>query len=88
VLDALDFVDEAVSAELNAATDNPLVFENGETLERRKLSRAQGRDGARLRIVLTHMATMAERIDRLVHPDLNQGLPPFLRPTRVSARAS
>jgi histidine ammonia-lyase len=32
-----------------------------------------------LTIVLTHMATMAERrIDRLVHPDLNQGLPPFL----------
>jgi histidine ammonia-lyase len=26
VLDALDFVDEAVSAELNAATDKPLVF--------------------------------------------------------------
>jgi histidine ammonia-lyase len=31
--------------------------------------------------VLTHMATIAERrIDRLVHPDLNQGLPPFLSP--------
>jgi histidine ammonia-lyase len=31
--------------------------------------------------VLTHLATMAERrIDRLVHPDLNQGLPPFLSP--------
>src|SRR5205814_5297121 len=34
-----------------------------------------------LAIVLTHLATMAERrIDRLVHPDLNQGLPPFLSP--------
>jgi histidine ammonia-lyase len=34
-----------------------------------------------LAIVLTHLGTMAERrIDRLVHPDLNQGLPPFLSP--------
>jgi histidine ammonia-lyase len=34
-----------------------------------------------LAIVLTHLATMAERrIDRLVNPDLNQGLPPFLSP--------
>src|SRR3982074_2248202 len=34
-----------------------------------------------LAIVLTHLATMAERrIDRLVHPDLNQGLPAFLSP--------
>src|SRR5260370_8712991 len=32
VLDALDWIDNAVSRELNAATDNPLVFENGETL--------------------------------------------------------
>lgn len=82
VLDALDFVDEAVSAELNAATDNPLVFENGETLSGGNfhgLRVAMALDF--LAIVLTHMATMAERrIDRLVHPDLNQGLPPFLCP--------
>ena len=32
-----------------------------------------------LAIALTNLATMAERrIDRLVHPDLNEGLPPFL----------
>src|SRR5256714_6231220 len=32
-----------------------------------------------LAIIMTHLATMAERrIDRLVHPDMNQGLPPFL----------
>src|SRR5439155_1329904 len=32
-----------------------------------------------LAIALTNLATIAERrIDRLVHPDLNQGLPPFL----------
>jgi histidine ammonia-lyase len=34
-----------------------------------------------LAIALTHLATIAERrIDRLVHPDLNQGMPAFLSP--------
>ena len=82
VLDALDWIDDAVSRELNAATDNPLVFENGETVSGGNfhgLTVAMALDF--LAIVLTHMATMAERrIDRLVHPDLNQGLPPFLSP--------
>ena len=82
VLDALDFIDSAVSRELNAATDNPLVFENGETLSGGNfhgLTVAMALDF--LAIVLTNLATMAERrIDRLVHPDLNQGLPPFLSP--------
>jgi histidine ammonia-lyase len=32
-----------------------------------------------LAIAMTNLATIAERrVDRLVHPDLNQGLPPFL----------
>ncbi len=82
VLDALDWIDDAISRELNAATDNPLVFENGETLgggNFHGLTVAMALDF--LAIVLTHMATMSERrIDRLVHPDLNQGLPPFLSP--------
>jgi histidine ammonia-lyase len=82
VLDALDFIDDAVSRELNAATDNPLVFENGETLSGGNfhgLTVAMALDF--LAIVLTNLATMAERrIDRLVHPDLNQGLPAFLTP--------
>ncbi|MFL5530200.1 MAG: histidine ammonia-lyase [Gemmatimonadaceae bacterium] len=82
VLDALDWIDDAISRELNAATDNPLVFENGETLSGGNfhgLTVAMALDF--LAIVLTHIATMAERrIDRLVHPDLNQGLPPFLTP--------
>src|SRR5678816_4589103 len=32
VADAIDFAESLVSRELNAATDNPLVFENGELL--------------------------------------------------------
>ena len=82
VIDALDWIEQAVSRELNAATDNPLVFENGETLSGGNfhgLVVAAALD--LLAIVLTHLATMAERrIDRLVHPDLNQGMPPFLSP--------
>jgi histidine ammonia-lyase len=82
VLDALDFIENAVSRELNAATDNPLVFENGETLSGGNFhGLTVGMALDFLAIVLTNLATMAERrIDRLVHPDLNQGLPPFLTP--------
>src|SRR6059058_5103012 len=82
VLDALDWIDGAISRELNAATNNPLVFENGETLSGGNfhgLTVAMALDF--MAIIMTHLATMAERrIDRLVHPDLNQGLPPFLSP--------
>src|SRR5438132_9943669 len=82
VLDALDFVASVVSRELNAATDNPLVFETGELLSGGNFhgqAVAMARDF--LTIALTNLATIAEvRIDRLVHPDFNQGLPPFLTP--------
>jgi histidine ammonia-lyase len=82
VLDALDFCASVVGRELNAATDNPLVFETGEMLSGGNFhgqSVAMALDF--LAIALTNLATIAERrIDRLVHPDLNQGLPPFLTP--------
>lgn len=82
VLDALDWIEQTISRELNAATDNPLVLENGETLSGGNFhGLAVGAALDLLAIVLTHLATMAERrIDRLVHPDLNQGMPPFLSP--------
>jgi histidine ammonia-lyase len=80
VLDALDFAAGVIGRELNAATDNPLVFENGELLSGGNFhgqSVAMALDF--LAIALTNLATISERrIDRLVHPDLNQGLPPFL----------
>jgi histidine ammonia-lyase len=80
VLDAIDFAAGLVGRELNAATDNPLVFETGELLSGGNF---HGQTVALaldvLAIAMTNIATMAERrIDRLVHPDLNQGLPPFL----------
>ena len=80
VLDALDFVSSVVGRELNAATDNPLVFESGELLSGGNFhgqSVAMALDF--LAVAMTNLATISERrIDRLVHPDLNQGLPPFL----------
>jgi len=80
VLDALEFTEGIVTRELNAATDNPLVFEDGAMLSGGNF---HGQSVAMccdlLAIVLTNLATISERrIDRLVHPDLNQGLPPFL----------
>jgi histidine ammonia-lyase len=80
VLDALEFAAGIVSAELNAATDNPLVFEDGTILSGGNF---HGQPVAMaldvLAIAMTNLATISERrIDRLVHPDLNQGLPPFL----------
>jgi histidine ammonia-lyase len=82
VLDAIDFASSVVSRELNAATDNPLVFENGELLSGGNFhgqSVAMALDF--LAVALTNLATIAERrVDRLVHPDLNQGLPAFLTP--------
>ncbi|NUO62230.1 MAG: histidine ammonia-lyase [Gemmatimonadaceae bacterium] len=82
VLDAIDFAAGVIGRELNAATDNPLVFENGEMLSGGNF---HGQSVAMvldfLAIAMTNLATIAERrIDRLVHPELNQGMPAFLSP--------
>ena len=81
VLDAIDFCAGVIGRELNAATDNPLVFaDTGELLSGGNFhGQAVAMALDFLAIAMTNLATMSERrIDRLVHPDLNQGLPPFL----------
>ena len=80
VRDAIVFADGVISRELNAATDNPLVFDDGSMVSGGNFhGLAVGMACDFLAIALTSLATMAERrIDRLVNPDLNQGLPPFL----------
>jgi histidine ammonia-lyase len=80
VKDALDWIEGIVTRELNAATDNPLVFPNGETLSGGNFhGQAVGLALDMLAIVMTNLATIAERrVDRLVHPDFNQGLPAML----------
>src|SRR5689334_981751 len=81
VLDAIDFAAAVIGRELNAATDNTLGSSDSSKL----LSGANfhGQSVAMAlefrAVALTNLATISERrIDRLVHPDLNQGLPTFL----------
>ena len=80
VLDAIRFAAGSLGRELNAATDNPLVFDDGTMLSGGNFHGQAGALAADLlAIVLTNLAVMSERrTDRLVHPDLNHGLPAFL----------
>lgn len=83
VLQAIEFAESLVAPELNAATDNPLVFDDGTMLSGGNF---HGQAAAMaldvLAIAMTNLAVMSERrTDRLVHPDLNEGLPAFLTPT-------
>jgi len=80
VHDLLRFADDIIGREINAATDNPLVFEDGALLSGGNFhGQAVAMVLDMMAIAMTNLAVIAERrIDRLVHPDLNQGLPPFL----------
>jgi len=74
---------EIVEIETGSATDNPLVFaEDGDILSGGNFHGAplaMAYDYAA--IALTTLMSIAERrVDRLVNPDLNEGLPPFLSP--------
>lgn len=78
---ALTHARQVVEIESGSATDNPLVFaESGEVLSGGNFH------GAPLALVfdyaaiaLTDLMSITERrIDRLVNPDSNEGLPPFL----------
>jgi len=78
---ALAFAREAVETETGSATDNPLVFaETGEIVSGGNFHGAPlalAFDSAA--IAMTTLAGIGERrIDRLVNPDLNNGLPAFL----------
>ena len=80
VADAIAFAEQTVVVELNASTDNPLVFENGDVLSGGNFHGqpvAQALDI--LAMTLTTLQAIAERrVERLVNPDLSQGLPAFL----------
>ena len=78
---ALDHAKQVVEIESGSATDNPLVFsDTGDVLSGGNFH------GAPLALVfdyaaiaLTDLMSITERrIDRLVNPDSNEGLPPFL----------
>jgi len=80
VADAIRFARETVTVELNASTDNPLVFPDGEVISGGNFHGqpvAQALDF--LATALTTLQAIAERrVERLVNPDLSQGLPAFL----------
>jgi histidine ammonia-lyase len=80
VADAIEFARQTVAVELNASTDNPLVFDNGDVISGGNFHGqpvAQALDV--LALTLTTLQAIAERrIERLVNPDLSQGLPAFL----------
>jgi histidine ammonia-lyase len=80
VADAIRFTEDTVLVELNASTDNPLVFDNGDVISGGNFHGqpvAQALDI--LALTLTTLQAIAERrVERLVNPDLSQGLPAFL----------
>ena len=80
-LDAFHHVLDLVEREMNAVTDNPIVFL--ETEEAISAGNFHGQPLALafdyLGIALSELANISERrLERLVNPHLNQGLPAFL----------
>ncbi len=81
VRNALAHARSVVEIETGSATDNPLVFaESGDVLSGGNFHGAPlGMVFDYAAIAVTDLMSISERrIDRLVNPDLNEGLPPFL----------
>jgi histidine ammonia-lyase len=79
---ALDYVKEKLEIEMNAATDNPLIFDGGKTVISGGNFHGQPIAIAMdfMKIAIAEFASISERrIERLVNPQLND-LPPFLSP--------
>lgn len=79
----LGYVKEKLEIEMNAATDNPLIFEDGEVVISGGNFHGQPIAFAAdfLKVGMAELANISERrIERLVNPSLNEGLPPFLSP--------
>src|SRR2546423_11560230 len=79
--DLLDYVDYTVSTELNAATDNPLVLVDDEMLVSNGNFHGQSLAFAldALAMAVAELASISERrVERLVNPNLSDGLPAFL----------
>ena len=79
--DLLDYVEYTISVELNAATDNPLVLVEQELLVSNGNFHGQPLAFAldALAIAVSELASISERrIERLVNPNLSEGLPAFL----------
>jgi histidine ammonia-lyase len=88
IRDALGYAAVTLAIETGSATDNPLIFPGSPGAESEILSGGNFH-GAPLALALdsaaiamtTLMGIGERRIDRLVNPDINEGLPPFLSRT-------
>jgi histidine ammonia-lyase len=79
--DLLDYVESTVATELNAATDNPLVFVDEHRLVSNGNFHGQPLAFAldALAMAVSELANISERrLERLVNPALSDGLPAFL----------
>ena len=79
--DLLDYIDYTVSVELNAATDNPLVLVDEDALVSNGNFHGQPLAFALdvLAMAVAELASISERrVERLVNPNLSDGLPAFL----------
>lgn len=76
----LDYVREKLEIEINAATDNPLIFDDGEVVISGGNFHGQPIAFAMdfMKMAVAELANISERrVERLVNPQLND-LPPFL----------
>lgn len=78
----IEFADGVLRSELNAATDNPLIFDGDDALSGGNF---HGQPLAlaldTLGLAVHYCSSFSERrISRIVHPALNRGLPAFLVP--------
>lgn len=79
----LEYVKDKLEIEMNAATDNPLIFDGGHLVISGGNFHGQPIAFAMdfLKVAVAELANISERrIERLVNPQLNGDLPPFLSP--------
>src|SRR5689334_13683354 len=79
--DLMDYVEGTVAVELNAATDNPLVLVDDDLLVSNGNFHGQPLASAldALAMACSELANISERrVERLVNPNLSDGLPAFL----------
>lgn len=80
VLDALDYVEQILTTEMNSATDNPLIFREGERYSVTSVGHFHGQYIAQamdlLALALTDLSAISDRRSaRLVDPACSYGLP-------------
>lgn len=79
VLDTVNYVKQITQTEINSATDNPLVFNDQVISQGNFHGEPLAFAADFLSIALTELGNIVERrIDRLLNPKVNEGLPPFL----------